>query len=288
MKMLAFAGTSLIALGIFGCAGTSSDGSSVSEDDLRARLAPSDALRCDADSGNAKLALVTTTAGKAALVALKPAADLYALTRSSGSLTVSSSKWSWKGSGSSLDLGANLKGTWVRGAQSTKVTCSMVSAEGASWRTANALVDYAGAIDDLAKTVVGESSGPKPKPYAVFVVETARRSSLALGKVATNSAGALPGGTGEARLDENDLSYGAMSAAYALGGGDDYAEWFQGASDGISLSGKLVPSIGATRAGFIAHEKVAALSTLVDRGQPSAVEITVGAWTFLLPDAFAK
>ena len=39
---------------------------------------------------------------------------------------------------------------------------------------------------------------------------------------------------------------------------------------------------------ILIHEKVTALSTLVDSAQPSAVEITVGAWTFFLPDAFAR
>lgn len=37
-----------------------------------------------------------------------------------------------------------------------------------------------------------------------------------------------------------------------------------------------------------AREKVAALASLVARKSPSAVEITVGPWTFFLPDSFAK
>ena len=80
-----------------------------------------------------------------------------------------------------------------------------------------------------------------------------------------------------------------MSAAYSLGGGDDYGEWFQGASDGVSLSADVIPALGPTAAaGFIGREKVAALSTLVTSQSPSAVAITVGPWTFFLPDSFAK
>jgi hypothetical protein len=293
MKMAAAAGLCAITLGFFGCAAEPSadeTGPGISEDELRSKLGANQALSCDADSGNAKLALVPSKGGKVTLLSLTPAADLYALSGSTGSLTGSTRSWSWKGSGSSLALGANMKGKWTRGARSTNVTCTMAAAaEAASWRTASALVDYAGEIDGLAETVLEESNDPKPKPYTVFAVETARRSSLALGQIATNSAGALPGDDGESRLDENDFSYGAMSAAYGLGGGDDYGEWFQGASDGISLSGDVVPALGAgTRSGFIAHQKVTALSTLVNGAKPSAIELTVGAWTFLLPDAFPK
>ena len=79
-----------------------------------------------------------------------------------------------------------------------------------------------------------------------------------------------------------------MSAAYSLGGGDDYGEWFQGVSDGVSVSGDVTPALGAAVAGFIAREKVTALSTLVDSAKPSAIEITVGPWTFFLPDSFPK
>jgi hypothetical protein len=57
----------------------------------------------------------------------------------------------------------------------------------------------------------------------------------------------------------------------------------------VSLSGDVGPALGnGTRAGFIAHEKVTALSTLVTGAKPSAVELTVGDWTFFLPDSFAK
>lgn len=293
MKASAAAGLFAMAFGAFGCAAASSvDEAGVSESELRSKLGANEALRCTADSGQAKLALVATTGGKFALLSVTPAADLYALSRSTGALTTSTTSWSWKASGSSLTLGANMKGKWQRGAQSTNVTCTTAAAaEAASWRTANALVDYAREIDGLADAILESSEdAAKPKPYTVFVVETARRRSLALGQVANKSAGALPGSDdAQSLLDENDASYGAMSAAYALGGGDDYGEWFQGASDGISLSGDVVPALGAgARGGFIAREKVTALSTLVDSTQPSAVEITVGPWTFFLPDAFAK
>jgi hypothetical protein len=73
-----------------------------------------------------------------------------------------------------------------------------------------------------SRTLRGPSRSRTPS------VETARRGSLALGQVASNSAGALPGADdAQSLLDENDLSYGAMSAAYALGGGDDYGDAFE-------------------------------------------------------------
>jgi hypothetical protein len=280
-----------VALGVFGCAADPSvdaEAPGVSEAELRSQLGANQALRCDADAGKAKVALLATKGGKVVQLALTPAANLYALSGSTGTLGASRS---WKGKGSSLVWGANMKGKWTSGTRSTNVTCTMATAgEAASWRTANALVDYANEIDGLAETVVGEMEGAQPKPYTVFVIETARRSSLALGTVAKQSGGALPGSDdAESLLDENDASFGGMSAAYSLGGGDDYGEWFQGASDGISLSGDVVPALGTgARTGFIAHEKVTALSTLVDGAKPSAVEITTGAWTFFLPDAFPK
>lgn len=281
-----------MAVGVGGCAAdASTDEPGVADSELRSQLGANEALRCTADSGKATLALVPLKGGKVALLSLKPAADLYALSRITGTLTTPTTGWSWKSSSSALTLGATMKGKWTRGAQSTNVTCAKVAAaEAASWRTANALQDYAGEIDGLADAVLENSEGAKPKPYTVFVVETARRGSLALGQVAAKTSGSIPARSNadESLLDENDMSYGAMSAAYSLGGGDDYGEWFQGASDGISVSGSVTPALGTANLGFIAHEKVTALSSLVDSAKPSALELTVGPWTFFLPDAFSK
>lgn len=292
MKKLAVATIGSITIGMFGCAAPPGDEAGVAENDLRAKLGANEVLRCDADSGKETLALVATAKGKVALLALTPAADLYALSGTTGTLTSSASTWSWKAAGSSLTVGASSRGKWLRGSKSTNVTCRTDTAETASWRVANALVDYAAEIDGLAETVLEESNDPKPKPYTVFAVETARRGSIALGTIAKGSAGALPGEDGESALDEDDFSYGAISAAYSLGGGDDYGEWFQGASDGISLSGSVTPALPAgARVGFIAHENVTALASLVDRAKPSAVEITLSGgakWTFLLPDGFTE
>lgn len=291
MKTSAAAGLCAIALGIFGCSADASvDEGAVSEDELRGSAKKG--LRCSADSGGEQLALVPTTRGKFALLALTPAADLYALSRRTGALTTTTTSTSWQSSGSALTLGSNMKGKWKRGAHSTNVTCTAaVTTEAGSWRTAIALADYAGEIDGLADAVLESSERTeRPKPYTVFVVETARRGSLALGQIARNSAGALPGSDdAESRLDENDFGHGAMSAAYSTGGGDDYGEWFQAASDGISLSAKVLPAlVGGARAGFIAREKVTAIASLVGSAKPSAVEITVGPWTFFLPNAFPE
>jgi hypothetical protein len=239
------------------------------------------------------LGLAATKNGKAALLTLTPAADLYALSGLRGTITTSATGVSWSGSGASLALDADangtLRGQWNEGSASKKVTCTnATAAEAASCASAAALLGYASDIDGLADTVLEDTRNAHPKPYTVFAVETARRGSLSLGTDVADSAGALPGEDAETTLDDNDWNYGAMSAAYNLGGGDDYGEWFQGISDGISLSGDVVPVLGGARAGFIAHEKVKALSTLVTGGQPSAVEITVGPWTFFLPDSFAK
>src|SRR4029078_12868314 len=106
----------------------------------------------------------------------------------------------------------------------------------------------------------------------VYVVATSKRSSLSLGTVANGTAGSMKKGSDDedSLVHENDFSYGAIGAAYSLGGGDDYGEWFQGVSDGVSLMGDLGPALGNATAGFIAHEKVTALSSLVG-GKASAV-----------------
>jgi len=293
MKLALSFGICAITLGMFasGCAASESseDSPEVSEGELNTRLTAGQALHCETDSGKTKIGLVSSGAGKFALVTLATKGDLYTVSHSSGTLTTSASKWTWKGASSSLKLTSSMKGVFERGSRSTAVTCEMANSEAAAWRAANAIADYADEIDGLADTVLEESNDPRPKAYTVYAVETSRRSSLALGTVASNSTGALPGDEGEERLDENEQSYGGMSAAYGLGGGDDYGEWFQGASDGISLAGDLAPALtNGARAGIIAHENVAVLKPLVDSTKPSAVEITVGAWTFLLPDAFPK
>jgi hypothetical protein len=158
------------------------------------------------------------------------------------------------------------------------------------WWTANALSDYAAEIDGIADQVLEDAEGAKPKPYTVFVVETANRGSLSLGEVVAKSQGSLSAtSSDDSTLDDDDFGYGAMSAAYSLGSGDDYGEWFQGISDGVSLIGDVGPALGSNAvAGFIARQKVTALSRLVGSANPSAVEITVGPWTFFLPDTFAK
>jgi hypothetical protein len=290
MKALVLTSILSVSFGIVGCAAEPSDDAvGASDDALTAKLGADTALRCGA-AGGTTIALVAGTGGKVALLSLSRAGDLFAVARSTGTLAASASRWSWKAPNASLDVGADLKGTWTRGAQTTAVACKMAPREAAAFRTARALADYADEIDGLAEAVLESSSDPKPTAYTVFAVETSRRASLSLGTIAKKSAGALPGSDDAASLlDENESSYGAMSAAYALGGGDDYGEWFQGASDGISLAGSVLPALGAgARAGFIARENVTALAPLVDSAKPSAVELTVGAWTFLLPDAFPK
>jgi hypothetical protein len=124
----------------------------------------------------------------------------------------------------------------------------------------------------------------------IYMVANSDRDSLSLGTKVNDSQGAIPGSDdADERLDQDDLENGAMSAAYSLGGGDDYGEWFQGVSDGVSLVGDLSPALkNGTRAGFIARSKVTALGSVVDSAKPSAVEITVGPWTYYLPDAFPK
>jgi hypothetical protein len=276
-------------LGIVGCTGGGSSDPATEDDDLQK---VGGALSCTPESGKDKIALVSAGKGKYALLTLTPAKDVFALSGVTGTLKTSGASRSFEAGSTKLDLDGGLKGTLKRGAQSTKVSCSGGTAtDAATYRTANALVGYAGEIDGLADTITEEmASGSSPKPFTVFVVETSKRSSLDLGTNEKDSTGALPGDDdAQSRLDENDSSYGAMSAAYGLGGGDDYGEWFQGASDGISLSGDVIPALGtAAKGGFIAHSKVKALSSLVDGKDPSAVEITVGAWTFLVPDAFPK
>jgi hypothetical protein len=290
-KVLA-AGACAMAMGAFGCAVDATDATEAAESELRTRLAANEALRCSVESSDVVVAVVPTRYGKASLVSLEPAGRLYALSSSTGSLSTSNAGLTWTGSRAGLALRTSLKGTWRSSGQTYDVTCAKVAgAEAASWRTANALTDYASEIDGIADAVLEESTEPKPKPYAVFAVEAARRGSLPLGKLAADSAGRLSAQTSEddSLLDENDFGFGAMSAAYSLGGGDDYGEWFQAVSDGVSLISNVTPALGPNAvAGFIARENVAALSTLVDRRSPSAVEITVGSWTFFLPDAFPK
>jgi hypothetical protein len=287
-------GACAIAVGAFGCAaGASADATGNADSELRSELGANEALRCAAPSKHVTVALVPTKEGKGALLSLTPSFDVYALSRSIGALNASGTGITWKGSSASLTLTSDMKGTWESGSQSAAVTCEKVeAAEAASWRTANGLADYAGEIDGLADTVLEESKDPKPKPYTVFVVETSRRGSLSLGNTAAQTAGSISDHSSDdnaSLLDQNDWSYGAMSAAYGLGGGDDYGEWFQGISDGVSLVGDIGSALGSTAvAGFIAREKVSALSKPVGTQNPSAVEITVGPWTFFLPDSFAK
>jgi hypothetical protein len=247
------------------------------------------------ESEETKLALVRTANGKVAALSLTPTSTnhIYALSRSIGTLTTSSSNgMSWKGSKATLTIKKTMKGSYARGTESAAVdvTCKKVaSTEAASWRTANALEDYASEIDGIASAILEETEEPMPKDYTVFVVETSRRSSLSLGNIAANTAGSMSKSSDpdDSLLDENDFSYGAMSAAYSLGGGDDYGEWFQAVSDGVTLIGNMNTALKSSGlAGFIAREKVTALKPLVGGQSPSALEITVGAWTFFLPDSF--
>ncbi len=290
MKLRVAAVFCVTAMGLMGCSAAAEGDAASADGELKTKAGANETLRCAADSGDAKLALVAAKGGKFALLTLAPAAELYALSGATGTLTTSTKGRTWKGGSASLTLGTNLKGKWEDGGKSTDVTCVAAGDETSSWKTANALVDYASEIDGLADAVLENSEDPKPKAYTVFAVETSRRGDLALGQVATKTSGALPGNDdAQSLLDENDSGYGAMVAAYSLGGGDDYGEWFQGASDGISLSSDVLPALGSgAKAGFVAREKVTALASLVDSAKPSAVEITVGAWTFFLPGAFPK
>lgn len=292
MKHLLAVGFFSISLSIIGCA--TGSGGETGESDLSAQLGENEVLACE--MGGAKLALVGGKDGKATLARLAPAKDLFALTGATGKLTASGGRLSWKAGASELELDTSLKGTLEGGAIACK---KAAGSEAASWATASGLLTYASEIDGLAQTVTEEmasfddqssnqganhQSAAAPS-YVIFAVETARRDALDLGTKASGSAGALPGDDGAELLDEDELSYGGMNAAYGLGGGDDYGEWFQAASDGISLSADVVPALGSTRAGFIAHEKVKALDGLADGS--NAIELTVGAWTFLLPGGFS-
>ena len=295
MKIATLTGFCAVGMALYGCAGSASEPASASEGALTASvLGENGALACT--TGGVQLALVAASASKTALVTLTPAANVFALSGTTGVLTTSAGAGlSWTGASGSLTLGADMKGTWTQGSDAKAVTCAPASAADApSWKAASGLVLYASEIEGLASTVLDSTSdtngngtpntSTKTPRYTVFAVETAKRASLALGVAAKDSTGALPGDDGASLLDENDWSYGGISAAYGLGGGDEYGEWFQGASDGISLAGDL----GTAKASFVGHEKVASLAGVVDSAAPSVVEIGVGTWTFLVPDAFAR
>ena len=266
MKSLILAGFCAISLSIVGCAGESS-GAGGAESDLTSQLAEHEVLVCGGTQAivgekDGKATLVTLTTAKAPLLALSGKTDTLAKVQAGLGCT--------KASG----------------------------AEAASWAAASGLLTYANEIDGLASTVSdemasmenengsGNRASSAPKPYTIFVVATRERDQLDLGTKVSGSAGALATEDDAEGLDEQDFSYGGISACYALGGGDDYGEWFQAASDGIYLSADILPALGGSRAGFIAHEKVNALKDLTDG--TSAVEITVGQWTFFLPDGFSK
>ena len=85
-----------------------------------------------------------------------------------------------------------------------------------------------------------------PKPYDLRGRDPGR-DQLDLGTKVSGSAGALATEDDAEGLDEQDFSYGGISACYALGGGDDYGEWFQAASDGIYLSADILPPSGIAR-----------------------------------------
>lgn len=270
MKSLLVAAFCLISLSIVGCAGESGGGvADGAESDLASQLAEHEVLVCGATQ-----AIVGQKDGKATLVTLTTAkAPLFALSGKTDTLA---------------KVQAGLSCTKASGA------------EAASWAAASGLLTYADEIDGLASTVSdemasmenesengsGDRASAAPKPYTIFVVATRERDQLDLGAKVTGSAGALATEDDAEGLDEQDFSYGGISACYALGGGDDYGEWFQAASDGIYLSADILPALGGSRAGYIAHEKVNALKDLTDG--TSAVEITVGQWTFLLPDGFSR
>jgi hypothetical protein len=267
MKSLFLVGFCAISLSIVGCAAESgSEDTAGTESDVVSQLGENEVMTC----GDTQ-ALVGEKAGKATLVTLKKSHGVYALTGKTDKL-------------STLQSGLRCK----------RVT----GADAAPWAVANGLVTYEGEIDGLASTVTDEmsSSGENndsssnkssaPNAYVVFAIETAKRDSLDLGTKASNTAGKLPGSDNDTLLDENDYSYGGMSAAYNLGGGEDYGEWFQGASDGISLQSDVSSALGTNKGGFIAHEKVKGLKDVTDG--TNAIELTVGAWTFLIPDGFSK
>jgi hypothetical protein len=224
------------------------------------------------ESADTKVAIL-----KDGLVTLTKSGDLYA---------VGSEK------ASALTLAADKKTAKFK---SAKLTCAPAGADEAAWAIAGAMASYESDIDGLASQVVDEMNGDgsdgsghvkSPKPYLVFAVETSKRGSLDLGTTANKSTGKLPGG-GDT-LSDDDNSYGGLSAAYDLGGGDDYGEWFQGASDSISIGDSITKPLGSEKAGFVAHEKCKALSGLVGSKDPSAVELTVGSLTFLIPNDFSK
>lgn len=288
MRISIVLGASALALAMFGCASGASHDGSKSDDVTTSALGEVGVVTCTPDGGKVQLAVVAGKDGKGSLVTLTPAGAFFALDGASGTLSTANGI-GWKGAKSSLALGADLKGTWTSGATTTNVACAKASAsQGASWQAASGLVAYEGDIDGLAETVLtgGENNAPSVKvpTYTVFALATAQLDASGLPVATKKTTGELPGEDGESLLDENDWSYGGISAAYGLGGGEDYGEWFQGASDGISLASDL----GATPAKFAAHEKVTALSALVDSTAPSAISVTVGDWTFLVPDAFAK
>ena len=265
MKSVILVGFCAISLSIVGCAGEpGSEDAAGTESAVVSQLGVNEVMTC-----GDTMALVGEKDGKATLVELKKNHRVYSVTGKTDKLA-------------KLQSGLH-------------VTCKKATgAEAAPWQVANGLVTYEGEIDGLASTVTDEmssagersSQSSAPNPYLVFAIETSKRDSIDLGTKASGSAGKLPGRENDTLLDENDSSYGGLSAAYALGGGDDYGEWFQGASDGISLQSDVSTALGTNKAGFIAHEKVKGLADVTDGA--NAIELTVGGWTFLIPDGFSK
>ena len=311
MKTKAITGVmSAMMLGLFGCAGSAGDSSGTSESELTAKLQPTESISCSADSGGAKLGLVTTIDGKAAMLALRPVGSLYSLARDyTGKLSKSGKSWSWTATNASVTLDASLKGTWNDGKKTTKVTCA-ITGDAAAWRAAAGVADYEESVNGLASTIVEEMNGwadqddtddvekvAEPNPYKVFVIETSRRASTDLGKIVADSGGAIPFReySKENNVDDEEAlsvaedEYGPVGSCYNLGGGDDYGEWFSEASYETSLARIVEPTLRpGERGGFISRTDVKALSGLVEGTSPLAIEFTVGALTFLLPQDFSK
>lgn len=284
MKSVVIAGLCSISLSIFGCASEAGSDDASTDSDITSQLAENDVAACTATQ-----ALVGEKDGNATLVTMTKAGKLYSVgSTEGGKVTVNASTWSFKaGNAAAVDLGACKKVT---------------GAEASSWAAAKGVATYMNDIDSLASSVTDEMSqvsndarnsnatnqGQQPNAYVVFAIETSKRDTLDLGTKVSGTAGALPSGENNDGIDSQDWSYGGVSACYGLGGGEDWGEWFQGASDGTSLDGDVTPLLGSTKGGYIAHEKVKALDGLVDSSSPSAIELTVGGWTFLIPDSFSK
>lgn len=267
MKTLGIIGLFAVVASAVAC---SSPGDERADTSVGAATAASGVTVCTSTD----LAVATTKTG---VVTLTKTGALYAVASDKATaLTIAGSKGTYKGK---------------------PLSCAPAAAsDEASWVAAGQMADYADSITGLAESIFEEeaegdddsaktSGKDSASGYTVFAIETANVKTLDLGNPVKDSAGSLPGGDSDSdTLYDDDNGEGGLSAAYDLGGGDDWGEYFQGMSDGVSLG----DSLGDTKATFSAFEKTKAFDGLLQSNGVSAVEVTVGQWTFFAPSDYAK